>query len=438
MSIYTLIIWGTFIILFLIFSIPFLKRKKRLEEHTNQAELEALKYGLMEPVSLHPVVDPDICIGSGSCIAACPEQDVLGMRNGQAIAVAQANCVGHGLCERSCPVSAIQLVFGSEKRGVDIPRIQGNFETNIPGIYIIGELGGMGLIRNAFTQAEECIGYIAREKYPKRDSVLDAVIVGCGPAGLSATIHSARNNFNTVTLEQEDIGGCVRTYPRKKVVMTQPLSIPGYGKIHQQEILKEELMETWYDIIQTLDLDIHDSERVLHIEKLGPRLFRVETNKDEYTTQRVLLAIGRRGSPKKLGIEGEHLPNVAYSLRDPEQYQENAITVVGGGDSAVEAALSLAEQPGNTVRISYRKERFFRIRPENREEIQAAIAENRIVVHFNSDVVKNQSDRIFLSENGQEPYPLHNDFLFIFIGGVLPTKFLTQLGVEVDTKFGAP
>lgn len=438
MSIYTFIIWGIFIILFLLFAIPFLRRKKRLEEHTDQAELEALKYGLMEPISLHPVVDPDICIGSGSCIAACPEQDVLGMRNGQAIAVAQANCVGHGLCERSCPVSAIQLVFGSEKRGVDIPRIQGNFETNIPGIYIIGELGGMGLIRNAFTQAEECIGYISKEKYPQRDSALDAVIVGCGPAGLSATIHSTRNNLNTVTLEQEDIGGCVRTYPRKKVVMTQPLTIPGYGKIHRREILKEELMETWYDIIRTLDLDIHDSERVLHIEKLEPRLFRVETDKDEYVTQRVLLAIGRRGSPKKLGIEGEHLPNVAYSLRDPEQYQDNTITVVGGGDSAVEAALSLAEQPGNTVRISYRRDRFIRIKPVNREKIEAAIQDDQIMVHFNSEVVKNESDRIYLRNEGGSAQALPNDFLFIFIGGTLPTKFLEQLGVEVDTKFGAP
>ncbi|HKK46582.1 MAG TPA: NAD(P)-binding domain-containing protein [Balneolaceae bacterium] len=438
MDIYSVIIWSTAIILFLLFAIPFLRSKKEIERRTDEAEIEALKYGLKEPVSLHPVVDPDACIGSGSCIAACPEEDVLGLRNGQAVPVAPARCVGHGLCERSCPVDAIQLVFGTEKRGVDIPRIQGNFETNIPGIYIIGELGGMGLIRNAFTQARECIGYIIKEKHKQRDSVLDAVIVGCGPAGLSATIHCKEHNLDTVTLEQEEIGGSIRSYPRKKVVMTQPLEIPGYGKIHKHEIQKEELMETWFNVIDQLDLNIKTGERVKHIQRLDERLFKVITNESEFITHRVLLAIGRRGTPRKLGIEGENLPNVAYSLRDSEQFQDNRITVVGGGDSAVEAALSLAEQPSNTVRISYRKEQFFRIKPQNHDRIEQANDENRIEVIYNSEVVKNTEDRIYIREEGEETYSLPNDFLFIFIGGTLPMKLLEELDVQIDTKFGAP
>ncbi|MGD8427594.1 MAG: NAD(P)-binding domain-containing protein [Balneolaceae bacterium] len=438
MDSYTIIIWATAVILFLIFAIPFLRNKRELEERTQEAEVEALKYGLKEPVSLHPVVDPNACIGSGSCIAACPEEDVLGLRNGQAVTVAPARCVGHGLCERSCPVNAIQLVFGSEKRGVDIPRIKGNFETNIPGIYIIGELGGMGLIRNAFVQAEECVGYIVKERHKQLDSVLDAVVVGCGPAGLSATIYFNRHNLKTVTLERENIGGSIRSYPRKKVVMTQPLSIPGYGKIHKHEIRKEELMETWFDVIDQLGLDIKTGQQVEHIQKLDERLFKVITNTNEFITQRVLLAIGRRGTPRKLGIEGENLPNVAYSLRDTEQFQHNTITVVGGGDSAVEAALSLADQSSNTVRISYRKEQLFRIKPQNRDRIDKAIKKGKVEIIYNSQVVKNEENRIFIKEKRKFTYPLANDFLFIFIGGTLPMKLLKELNVQIDTKFGAP
>lgn len=409
-----------------------------MEQQTREAELEALKYGLKEPVTIHPVVNPDICIGSGNCIEVCPEKDVLGLRNGQAVTVAPARCVGHGLCERSCPVNAIQLVFGSEKRGVDIPRIKGNFETNVPGVYIIGELGGMGLIRNAFLQAEECIGYISQEPHQSRDGVLDAAIVGCGPAGLSATIHCAEENLNTITLEQEDIGGSILSYPRKKVVMTQALEVPEYGKVHKGEIQKEELLSTWKDIIRELDLEVKTGERVENIEQLEPRLFKVRTNKDAYITQRVLLAIGRRGSPRKLGIEGEELPNVAYSLREPEEYQQAKIMVVGGGDSAVEAALSLADQSGNTVRISYRKEQFFRIKPKNYDLIDEAVREGQIEVIYNSEVVTNEQHQVTLRQEGRDNFTLPNDYLFVFIGGTLPMALLKELGVQIDTKFGAP
>lgn len=432
------LIWALAIFLFLLFAIPFFRRKKNIEKRTEEAELEALKYGLKEPATLHPVVDPTICIGSGNCVAICPEEDVLGLRSGQAVTVAPARCVGHGLCERSCPVDAIQLVFGSEKRGVDIPYIQGNFETNVPGVYIIGELGGMGLIRNAFTQAEECISYIADEKLKPRESALDVLIVGCGPAGLSATIHCAQQKLNTVTLEQGEIGGSIRSYPRKKLVMTKALKIPGFGKIHTGEVRKEELIETWVKIRDSMQLDIKTGERVLNVEEIEPHLFKVETNDAEYITQRVVLAIGRRGSPRKLGIEGEELENVAYSLREPDQYQNATITVVGGGDSAVEAALALAGEPGNTVRISYRKERFFRIKPANQQRIQQAIEESRLTAIFNSEVVKNEPEKIHIQKEDDEIEILPNNQLFIFIGGTLPMALLKDLGVKIDTKFGTP
>jgi thioredoxin reductase (NADPH) len=435
-----LIIWGVFLVLFLAIGIPFLRKKRKLEAATEKGVQNAERYGLKEPVSLHPVVNPDICIGSAGCIEACPEQDVLGLRNGQAIAVSPAHCVGHGLCERSCPVEAIQLVFGSETRGVEIPRIQENFETNVDGIYIIGELGGMGLIRNAFEQGRQCIEGIINEKKSSPEDTLDLLIVGCGPAGLAATIYAKNAGLTFKTVEREDIGGTVRTYPRKKLVMTEPLVVPEYGKVHKHELPKEELMQMWEEIVEQLDLAplIQTGTTVQDIQRRADGGFEVSTSEGTFVTQRVVLAIGRRGTPRKLEIPGEDLPNVSYSLHEPEHFEQNKIVVVGGGDSAVEAALALSDQVGTEVRISYRKDKFSRIKAGNRERVEAAIDEGRVKVLWNTNVIENHPDHVMIEHQDGTREELANDYLFIFAGGILPTPFLEQIGIKIDVKFGEP
>ena len=435
-----LIIWIVAIVLFALFAIPFMRKKKYMENRTEEADVLALQYGLKEPTSLHPIVNPDLCIGSGRCVEVCPEHDVLGLRNGQAIAVSPANCIGHGLCERSCPVEAIQLVFGSEKRGVDIPRIKANFETNVDGIYIIGELGGMGLIRNAFEQGHQCIESIVREHRRAADGVYDLVIVGCGPAGLAASIHSKHNGLRFITFEREALGGTVSTYPRKKLVMTAPIEIPGYKKLTHREIYKEELIDIWKDVVDKLSLreDIHTGIAMQGITRNDDHTFTIKTSQREYRTLRVVLAIGRRGIPRKLNIPGEDLPNVAYSLREPDQFENDRITVVGGGDSAVEAALALSEQPGNEVRLSYRRDAFSRIKPGNRERLQAAEASKQVQVLFSTNITKNEIDKVTIKKEDGSEFTIPNDYLFIFAGGELPTPFLKKIGIEINTKFGEP
>jgi len=432
------IIWVIGVGLALAAMLPFLLRQRRLERATHEHEVLALSYGLKEPVTMHPVVDPERCIGIGACIAACPEEEVLGFRDGQAYAVSPARCIGHGLCERACPVEAIQLVYGSDKRGIDLPRIKENFETNVPGLYIVGELGGMGLIRNAFEQGRQCIEDIARRNGRNGDA-LDLLIVGCGPAGLSASLTALQRGLDFKTIERaDDVGGAVRTYPRKKLVMTGPVKVPGYGKLRFREISKEELIEVWDEILGRTGLTVNTGETVVEVKREGDGHFSVQTTRSSYRTRRVVLAIGRRGVPRKLGVPGEELPKVVYSLREPETFRGDRVLVVGGGDSAVEAALSLAEQPGSDVKLSYRGASFSRIKPGNLERVDEALRQRKLEVLWSTHLLRIAEDSVVYRGPQEDIVELPNDFLFVFIGGDLPTPFLRASGVEIETKFGQP
>lgn len=432
------IIWVIGVGLALAVMLPFLLRQRRLERATREHEALALTYGLKEPVTMHPVVDPERCIGIGACIAACPEDEVLGIRDGQAYAVSPARCIGHGLCERACPVEAIQLVYGSDRRGIDLPRIKENFETNVPGLHIVGELGGMGLIRNAFEQGRQCIEDIARRNGRDGDT-LDLLIIGCGPAGLSASLTALQHGLDFKTIEREDdIGGAVRTYPRKKLVMTGPLTVPGYGKLRFREISKEELISVWDDILGRTGLSVNTGETVTEVKRGSDGRFSVQTTRGSYQSRRVVLAIGRRGVPRKLGLPGEELPKVVYSLREPEAFCGDRVLVVGGGDSAVEAALSLAEQPGSDVKLSYRGASFSRIKPRNLERVEEAMRQRRLEVLWSTHLQQITEDSVVYTDPRENIVELPNDFLFVFIGGELPTPFLRASGVEIETKFGQP
>lgn len=431
-----LVIWGVSIAFTIAVALPFVIHTRRRERATEEAHEEAARYGLDQPASLHPIVDPAGCIGIGNCAKACPE-GVLGIEIGQAIAVRPARCIGHGLCERVCPVDAIQLVFGTATRGVELPRVRENFETNVEGLYIVGELGGMGLVANAFEQGRQCVEGILKESASGPAGIADLAIVGCGPAGLSASLTALHAGLRILTLEKEDIGGTVRHYPRKKLVMTRPVQVPGYGRLPLREVRKEELMDLWQELIRKAGLEVTTGETVERVERLGPHHFRVVSSSGTFEAARVILAIGRRGVPRKLGVPGEAAPHVQYSLREPESFHDERILVVGGGDSAVEAAIALAEQPGNEVRVSYRREAFNRIKPGNHERIGRALSEGSVEVLWGSTPQAIESESVLL-KSSDGPLSVPADQVFIFAGGVLPTSFLRNSGIEIETKFGQP
>jgi thioredoxin reductase (NADPH) len=395
---------------------------------------ESVASGTIEPVSLHPDLDPNRCISIGACADACPEGEVLGVVGGKAELIAPSKCIGHGACMAACPVDAITLVFGTATRGVEIPHVHETFETNVSGIYIAGELGGMGLIRNAVTQGKQAIGNIASRPLSRDPSIYDVAIVGAGPAGLAATLQAEKEGLKYLTIDQEDIGGTILSYPRQKLVMTQPMDIPIYGKFDEREIQKEDLLQLWHDVVQKTGVRINTHERLEDIIKPNGH-FELATTAGRYTAKHILLAIGRRGTPRKLGVPGEESSRVTYKLLEPEQYRRKKLLVVGGGDSAVEAAVSLSEQPGTQVTLSYRKNAFSRIKAGNRDRINEAIENECVRVLFESNVVAIGNESVSIEHKGRQS-TLRNDYTFVFIGGELPTPFLRKLGIQIDTKFG--
>lgn len=397
---------------------------------------EARLAGMAEPASLHPVIDPARCLGCAACVKACPERSILGIVDGKAKLIEPSHCVGHGACATSCPTNAISLVFGTETRGVDIPYVSPKFETNVPGLYVAGELGGMGLIRNAIEQGRQAIGNIAaraKSTNPAPD-VLDVLIVGAGPAGISSALGAMEKKLSFRIVEQDTLGGTVAHFPRGKLVMTSPAELPMVGKVKFGEISKEKLLAFWEKVVAETGLKIAFEERVdaLVCEN---NIFSIRTTKSTYRAKTVLLAIGRRGTPRALGVPGEAQSKVVYRLIDPEQYAGQHVLVVGGGDSALEAAASIADEAGTTVTLSYRGEAFGRARAKNRDRVNAAIADGRIRIFLGSEVQQIEPDRVVIhTRDGIAE--IQNDVVVICAGGVLPTQFLKDAGIEVETKYG--
>lgn len=415
----------------------YLRRHIRVDRHGRAVQFESKEAGLIEPASIHPVIDPVRCLGCGACVRACPqepEHHVLGIIDGKAQLVGPTDCIGHGVCKAACPVDAISLVFGTATRGLDLPVLSPTFESNVAGVYIAGELGGMGLIRNALMQGQKAIESIAKANRRAPGKRLDVLIVGAGPAGMAAALAAKAMNLTYRCVDQESLGGCVYKYPRGKLVMTAPVELPLEGKMFFRQTSKEHLLGVWTEIMQKHQLRIQCNERVENIEQDGDG-FIVRTSKAAYRASSVLLAIGRRGTPRKLSVPGEELPKVVYQLIDPDQYIGQSVLVVGGGDSALEAAASIAEAQGTQVTLSYRGDAFGRAKPKNRQRVAQAADRGNLKLMLSSSVSQIHPDLVILKQ-GDQQHEIPNRAVIVSAGGVLPNEFLSKIGIRVETKYG--
>lgn len=410
------------------------RMQKDLEERR-----EARERGSHKAQLRYPQIDLSRCLGCGACVRACPEEGVLGLIHGQAAVLHGARCVGHGLCAQECPVEAITLSLGDLKGRKDIPALSESYEVpDMPGLFLGGEVTGHALIRTAIGHGEAIADEVARRvgsQRPSGNGVLDLCIVGAGPAGFSCSLQAKARGLRFVTIDQETFGGTVSKYPRRKLVMTQPVRLPLYGMLRGTSFEKEELMAIWTELARKHALPIRSGVEFKELERCNGH-YVVRTSQGDIEARHVVLAVGRRGSPRKLGVPGEDLPKVAYNLIDAQSYQDRNLLVVGGGDSAIEAALALSEQPGNQVTLSYRQSAFTRLKARNERRIQEAGADGHIQVVFDSQVQSIGPADVTLRVKGEggatEEWILPNDDVFIMAGGVPPFAMLEKAGVSFD------
>lgn len=410
---------------------------KSLRVRDEQARKSAEQGKLMSegPRAQHPHIDVNYCIGCQSCTHVCPEGDVLAMLGGKAAIVNGYKCIGHSLCAEACPVGAITMVMASPSMSADLPRLTPEFETNVPNLFIAGELGGLALIKNAVNQGRECIDTIARRiaSSPSVEGdVHDVAIIGAGPAGISASLRAIEKKLRFVTIDKDEVGGTVAKYPRQKLVMTSPVEFPMYGKFEKLQLSKENLLAFWDMVLNRADFNAVTGEKIENIQKAGD-VFIITSAHNQYRARAVILALGRAGDPRKLGVKGEELPKVMYRLIEADHYVNKKILVVGGGDSAVEAAMGLARQVGNEVTLSYRQGQFSRLKDRNAKRIEDDMRAGKLKVLFDSSPVEFKPESVVLQANGQMQ-EIPNEFVWIFAGGTPPNDFLKTIGVEFGAK----
>jgi len=424
-------------IICLFFLMGYLRNLKKKEARAREAAEKGKLYS-EGPKAQHPHIDTNYCIGCGTCTSVCPEGDVLAMIGGKAVIVNGHKCIGHGLCADACPVGAITMVMASPSMAADMPYLTPEYETSVPNLFIVGELGGLALIKNAVNQGRDCVDTIAARLKASGAAqpvpgVHDLLVIGAGPGGISASLRAIEHELNYLTIERDEIGGTVAKYPRQKLVMTSPVEFPMYGKFKKMQLSKENLLAFWDMILNRADFNVSTGEKVEDVKRGADGIFTVVTPTNQYRGCAVILALGRAGEPRKLGIKGEELPKVMYRLIEADHYINKKILVVGGGDSAVEAAMGLASQIGNQVTLSYRSERFSRIKERNQKRIEEFVSSEKLRVLFNSSPVEFKPESVMLDVKGnlQE---IQNDFVWIFAGGTPPNDFLKRIGVGFGTR----
>lgn len=378
---------------------------------------------------MYPSVNRGVCVGCGTCVLSCKVKKTLALISGKSTLVDPRVCDACGNCEKACPTGANQMLEYGQKLKIRVPQIDENFETNVPGIYIIGTLAGAGLIKEAINQGRAVLNHIMRSVYP--DRLPHVLIIGAGPAGLSAFLSSRKFGLPSTCLEKGAAANTIRNFPKRKIVMAEPVDMPLFGPLWVGDTTREKLLEVWDGILEKTKAPIVTGARLEGVRREGGR-FIVSAGGQEIPCDRIILALGVRGEPRKLKVPGEDLPKVFYNLIDAQEFKGRRIAVVGGGDASLEASLALASQ-GCRVTLVVRGESFPMAKARNREKIAAAIEAKTVEVRFKSAVreIKPKSVVVTSGESAEE---LENDAVFIMIGGELPYPLLEKIGINIVEK----
>lgn len=422
----------------LIYIVYYLKSFRKKTHSTKKRHTEAKLLGADKAPAMFPQFDLSLCIGCASCTVACPMGNVLGMVDGFPKVIHGTKCIGIAKCAEACPVGAVTMGLGNLKKRNDIPIMDVHNETSLPGVFIAGELGGQGLIFNGINQGIKVVGVIQQKiKAGGRrgsNDAYDIAIIGAGPAGIGAATMARTLGLTYILLDvKEGIGGTVAAYPKKKPTLIDKVEIPGFGFLDKYEYTKEDILAIFHQIHQEQKLNFHPRFNMAKLENHDGIYSVISDAGQAVRAAYVVLALGRNGTPRKLGVPGEHLAKVAYRLEDAEQFKGKDIVVVGGGDSAIEAAIALAATDGNRVHVSYRKNKLFRIKDLNQTRLDEMIGSKKLSLILETDVKEIGEREIRIRSGGSETvYP--NDAVFIFAGGLPPFKLLGDVGVKFHGK----
>jgi thioredoxin reductase len=476
--------WAGMSLLLIVVGIGFALRDARrarrlLEEPPAQTKSEDASSAQLTPELLnkydpdgatypHPVIVTERCIGCHACVDACPH-DVLAIVGGVAKSIASAQCMEDTSCQVECPVNPKACIVVNTTKKIPprkVPTRDATFMTNVPGCYIIGDVSGTPLIKNAANEGADCIRHIVGELHaapaePKAE--LDVAIIGAGPAGLSAAILAKQAELRSVTIEQDKVLATIDAYPANKYVFFKPETMESRGGIAVDGagLQREVILETWRGTMLQYGVSVNENESCKSVKKAEDGdYFVISTeqgaakDKRTYRARRVILALGNRGTPMKLRLPGEEMKvtrdgktedKVKYKLTNPEEYRRRKIIIVGAGNSAIEAAVDLVARRDGT-RITFRPDEEINevtlvIRSDlkndlkfgNKQQVYDCIDEGKIKVYFGTAIKEIRDDEVVLmnARSQEEKATIKNDYIFAMIGGDRPTKFLEAIGIKI-------